>query len=337
MEKKDVKEFAEKLCRENGGHKLLYLTMVGSHLYGTQNENSDEDYRFIFLPRPSYLLSGKNIKHITYSSGDMSSKNSYEDIDIQGWSFQYFCELLAKGDTNAVDLLFSHTNKSAVLYQKRIMKKVWKNWKKFFNPKGAKSLLGFADTQAKKYGFKGKRMQLVKELSEDKVLNNEENQESKLKYFFGYIKETYETYNNLKFKTDSKGNEFVIINGSEHLESIKVSEFMNRMKREYNKYGKRSESAMENDGYDYKAISHSIRCYIQYRSLLNNGKINFPFKGSELQLIKEVKEKKRNGLEYLEYLSDISEGFSLHKIGNEYDPDFVSNFIVYKLYPFFIY
>lgn len=72
------------LCEDNGNHKLLYITLYGSHLYGTADETSDRDYKFLFLPDKDFVLSGKRIKHITVSSSQDAQKNTEDDVDIQG-------------------------------------------------------------------------------------------------------------------------------------------------------------------------------------------------------------------------------------------------------------
>ena len=61
----------------------LYLTVFGSHLYGTNTENSDKDYKGIFLPSVKNLILGKKMDSISLTSGNNNSKNSSEDCDIQ--------------------------------------------------------------------------------------------------------------------------------------------------------------------------------------------------------------------------------------------------------------
>ena len=43
---KQIKDFQEKYPN----YKLVYVTKVGSHLYGTASETSDIDYRGVFIP-----------------------------------------------------------------------------------------------------------------------------------------------------------------------------------------------------------------------------------------------------------------------------------------------
>src|SRR6056297_3686368 len=100
-----MEKLIENLKNEIHPHKLIYLSEFGSSLYGTNSENSDIDYKGIFLPNKRELLLGKKMKSYTYSSGNDKGKNTKNDVDIQLWSLHYFIELLSKGETGAIDLL----------------------------------------------------------------------------------------------------------------------------------------------------------------------------------------------------------------------------------------
>ena len=92
--------------------QIIFKCIVGSKLYGTNNENSDTDIKGVFLPDLNDLILGKAPKHYTFSSGSKYDRNDKDDVDETYYSLQYFLELAAKGDTNAIDLLFAYTNKN---------------------------------------------------------------------------------------------------------------------------------------------------------------------------------------------------------------------------------
>ncbi len=347
MENKDVIKFIKKLCKENGNHKLLYITKYGSHLYGSAGLDSDEDFKFIFLPDKNFLLSGKKIKHITYSSGNDGSKNKKDDVDVQGWSLQYFIELLQKGETNSIDVLYSFTNKEAVIYCHSFLKKLFKNHKKLYNINKVKKFMGFADSQAKKYGIKGENMKLIKDIIEDSILNGclisedpAEKTDFRLSEAIDHIIKSYGDKEKCYIEYDDKGLKYLNINGSLHLESIKLSEFMERINRKYKEYGKRSEKSMISDGNDYKALSNAYRCYVQYINLVSNGFIEFPFKGKELYDLKLIK----NGYmpqgiihKVIKEKMDLANSLSSEKFESQMDKKFVNDLIIsfYKFYKYY--
>ena len=104
----------EKIKEMLNPHKLVYLTEFGSTLYGMNSPESDIDYKGIFVPNKEDLLLGKKMKSLNFSTGNDKSKNSKEDIDVEVWSLHYFLELLQKGETSAVDLLFSMNSNSVI-------------------------------------------------------------------------------------------------------------------------------------------------------------------------------------------------------------------------------
>lgn len=332
----EIVERIKNLCAENGGHKLLYVTLYGSHLYGTAGPDSDKDYKFLFLPDKDFLLSGKRIKHITVSSGQDTEKNTENDVDIQGWSIQYFCELLARGETNALDVLYSHTNPTAVVYKNTAVNKLFEQHSKFYNLKRVKSFLGYANAQAKKYGIKGKRLKVFKDILDDCTLQyyRYHDGDYKLDDFIVYIISHYGEKDNCNiiYQNDRR---FLYINGSFHMPSIKLSEFLDRIEKEYNKYGERAGKAMISDGEDYKALSHAYRCFLQYEQLMEYGYISFPLY-KKLEFVKRIKngDVDKTALHAaLKNRIDAVENIDSDNLENKHDKKFVENFIL-SLYKF---
>lgn len=332
----DILQKITDLCSENGGHKVLYVTLYGSHLYGTAGPDSDKDYKFLFLPNKDFLLSGKRIKHITVSSGNDGGKNTENDVDIQGWSIQYFCELLAKGETNALDVLYSYTNPETIIYKNPAINELFKHHEKFYNLRKVKSFLGYANAQAKKYGIKGDRLKIFKDIMDDCNLQyyRYHDAEYTLGHFIQHISENYgDAHNcNIKFeeRDDGKILTFLHINGSYHMSSIKLSEFMDRVEKEYGKYGKRAEQAMISDGEDYKALSHAYRCFIQYEQLMQYGYITFPIY-KRLGVVKRIKNGDVNSESLHAAINNrlnIIEGMNTDNLENKYDKEFVEDFIL---------
>lgn len=78
---------------------------VAHILYGSQNQQydfptSDKDYKIIWVPAFSDLYHGRNGNKHTL--GAQYDKEHYTGLDIRNW-----CDLLVKGNPNAIELLFS--------------------------------------------------------------------------------------------------------------------------------------------------------------------------------------------------------------------------------------
>ena len=122
--------------------KIIFKNLSGSYLYGTNGDNSDKDYKGVFLPELNDLILGKAPKHYTSSTGNNNEKNTSEDIDETYYSLHYFLELAAKGDTNAIDMLFAYTNKDAVIQSSKIWDEIIQNIDKIIT-KNVKAYLGY--------------------------------------------------------------------------------------------------------------------------------------------------------------------------------------------------
>lgn len=295
----------------NEGDKLLYLTEFGSFLYGTNTENSDHDYKGIYLPCIDNFYCHENPKAITVSSGDPNSKNDKDDVDIQLYSLQYFIhKLLSNGDTSALDLLFSVNNKDAVLYGYNNMIKIKDNIHKILNIKDANAYIGYAISQARKYGIKGSRLGVLKQIKE--WLHNKSNignsyeyaENTKLESIADKIlKEFYhESYCFHKQGSNKDKNvDYLVVCGSLHQYNISLNEFYDRICRAMESYGGRTKKAESDGGIDYKALSHAIRVLYQCKELYETGNITFPLKESDREDVLLVK----NGSVSYEHIENV--------------------------------
>lgn len=284
--------------------KILFKTYSGSKLYGTNNENSDTDFKGVFLPELKDLILGKAPKHYVLSTGKANEKNNNTDVDETYYSLQYFLELASKGDTNAIDMLFAYTNKEAVIIKDPIWDELIKNTDQIIT-KNIKAYIGFCKGQAIKYSIKGEK------------LNN-------FNTFFNICKEHYNDKNETgtpktlvsvllnvigDFNIPKVGEERIKLNNifgdhcylitADNKESfISISDvkfqLYDTVKTAYHKckkviesYGKRAETAANADGADMKALSHCIRVLFEVEELLTTGKITFPLK--EAEFIKSIK------------------------------------------------
>lgn len=105
---------------------------------------------------------------------------------------------------------------------------------------------------------------------------------------------------------------------------------MDRIEKEYNKYGKRAEQAMISDGEDYKALSHAYRCFLQYEQLMECGYITFPLY-KRLDFVKRIKDGDIDSEclhAAINNRLDIVENIDTDNLENKYDREFVEDFIL---------
>jgi len=275
----NVKEYIKKIEKE---HKVtvIYVTEFGSTLYGTNSKTSDKDYKGIFLPNKTDLLLQKRKDNISFSSGDKQSRNTKDDVDIELWSIHKFFDLLKKGETGAIDMLFSMFREGTIVYDlKFFTNKIRKNYKSFLT-KNSKAFVGYCLGQASKYGIKGSRLgdlqRFNKWLQENKT---------QFKTVGDILKEVEKL--NLKYigKIEQNGVEYLQVLGKLYIKNMKIDELTIKTKNIENKFGDRTKLAV--NGIDWKALSHAVRVLLEFKELIQTGFIEFPLKYADE--IKKVK------------------------------------------------
>jgi hypothetical protein len=280
------------LCEKHKS-KLIYLVKFGSHLYGTNTENSDLDYKGIFLPSLENLVLGRKIITINHQTSDNVTKNNASDIDIELYSLQYWIELVRKGETIALDVLFSYTNENCIIEKHYPMDLFFDNTDKLITTSEL-AYTKYAIGQAKKYGIKGSRLGVLKKIHkwfcdnfEEDYLKSKKRDNNKLSLWIDTIVDIFgdESY---CFVKEIGNNRCLIVCGKVHQGNISMREFYQRIDKAYNEYGHRAKLAEQNKGIDWKAISHAIRAIYQTKQLLTNGKIIFPL--TEADILIKIKQ-----------------------------------------------
>jgi hypothetical protein len=249
---------------------ILVEMKFGSHLYGLNTENSDEDYVGIFLPSLEDILLGRGKQTINLSTSSSSQKNSSEDVDRTFYSLHAFIQGLINGNTTVLDMI--HAPKSAIIKSSPIWEAIVSH-RHLAYTKTMKSFVGYCRTQASKYGIKGDRLRAVNTVQEflkdaDPNLLMED------------VWDKLPTGEYLSFvDIDSESA------GTQHYYEVCNRKFQNTAKIEYvmerldniaESYGHRARLARDSNGMDFKAISHALRVAYQARAIFKNGGFEYP-------------------------------------------------------------
>lgn len=273
-------EKAHALCRENGV-RLLYLTLFGSHLYGTAGESSDRDARGIFLPSHEQLALLAAPRSLHFSTGGDDSRNSAGDIDIDLWSLQHWLlTLLPAGDTGALDLLFSPSNRACVLFQDPLLDTVFATPEKLIDCQRGQAWLAYALGQAKKYGIKGSRLGAVRAVAKW-LEGRRDPAQTRLGEVLPELLEACGDEKYCARLTARNGEEALQLAGKLHMASTRLGSFRERVAEHMARYGTRAAEAELNQGVDFKALSHAMRAFDQMEELLRTGRVVYPLKTAE--------------------------------------------------------
>lgn len=253
---------------------LIIKMRFGSHLYGTVTEDSDLDYKGVFLPTKEQVLLGKIPKSYTENTkGRTGEKNTPQDIDVEIYSLHYFIELACQGQTVALDML--HAPREMLISTSPIWDRIVENRSRFYT-KNLKAFIGYARHQAAKYGIKGSRLNAARE-----VISLLESWDDSIQLMEIWNElPSGEHIHFLDQRTPNDLRQYQVV-GKVFQETVRVGYVLPILKKFNTEYGKRAEMAANNQGIDWKAISHAFRAAFQVRQLLTEGTITFPLKEAE--------------------------------------------------------
>ena len=170
--------------------EILFETISGSKLYGTHSESSDTDIKGVFLPSIEQLVLERASKTFVSSTGSKNDRNASVDIDKSYYSLQYFLQLVSKGETNCVDILFADTNEECVLKTSPIWEKIIANKEKIVT-KNIKAFVGYCKSQAIKYSFKGDKLNNYQSFLDFCIKNNGKNVDGSPKKLITVMEEQF--------------------------------------------------------------------------------------------------------------------------------------------------
>jgi hypothetical protein len=288
-------------------YKIVYITQYGSKLFGTDNIHSDTDYKGIFIPSKRDVLLKKDIEHYNYTSGENHSKNGKEDVDLQLYSIYKWFNLLKKGETGALDLLFSLFREDTQVYSDEMFTSVMKeNAGKFYN-RNLHSFVGYCVGQSKLYNIRGSRFRELHTFVEYFSKIDEKKKHLKIEEVFDEIESIFssEVFKYIHFTKGavSRGNDaykegmYVEVLGKKFRATVSVAYFSEKISAMEAQFGNRARAS--STGVDWKALSHAMRVIDEVEELLDEGFISFPLRN--YVYIRSIKE----GRETLEEVMNI--------------------------------
>lgn len=285
--------------------KLIMSGIVGSVLYGTNNEDSDLDIKGIFAPPKKYFFSlYENVEQLQYNTNDVES---------EFYDFRKFLKVASKSNPTFLELLFIPEGK--VIQSSLIYDEIVSNKELFISKEITDSFIGYATSQLNR--IKTHRNYLLnppkrKPIRSDYGLPEDKSYISKTKIgafnkylsiFLNKIKEFHELKSQID-ELNEKYNFEAIVQKCQigEVDNKTISELMPHVDSkildiirrefkykqaldEWNKYQSwknsrnyRRKELEKNYGYDVKHAMHLVRLLDECQELLECGKIIFPRK-----------------------------------------------------------
>lgn len=278
------------------GYRVVYVTQYGSKLFGTDTPRSDTDYKGVFIPKQRDVLLKRDIDHYTYSSNESVQRNTEVDVDLQLFSIYKWFALLKKGETGAIDLLFSLFREETQVYSDPVFtRRIMDNYARFYN-RHLHSFVGYCIGQSKIYNIKGERFHelhdLVGALGKIETSRHTEKLETLLVELETLM--ATKAYRYIRFVTapSARGSgtpvedTYVEVLGKKFYKKVTVGYFLEKITQMEAQFGNRSRASAQ--GVDYKALSHAVRVISEVEELIDDGFITFPLKNRVY--VKSIKE-----------------------------------------------
>ena len=309
----------------------------GSHLYGTANENSDLDYKSVFIPDARSILLQKATKVISdQRPKSIGEKNVAGDIDEEKLTIQKYLKLLSEGQTGALDMLFAPAY-AFVEEPGPEWLEIVANKDKLIT-KQASSFVSYCRQQANKYGIKGERVKAAREaqvwLSNMVANYGPKEKLGDLAHYFEPVVEKNEFMSIIEIYFDNGGMvKHLEVCGRKMPYTGSIGSALAIMTRLIDEYGHRALKAENQQGVDWKAMSHSVRIAEEAIELLNTGKITFPL--VNVDYVRAVKEGRLDYDEVSAYIDDlivkVEESVVNSKLPEEPDKQWIDDFVC-KIY-----
>lgn len=283
---------------------VLYSTLYGSHLYGTNTPTSDLDIKRIVLPTIDDLLLCKQVSNKVKKTNTVKhTKNSAEDVDQEDIPLQVFIRDFAEGQTYALEIAFSIDGSHArqqfqvgfgtfvlppdrafehPLYQLLIELRTQ------FLTSNVKAMMGYVFNQANLYSFKGERLNCAREFEFLLASIDEYYKDDKLT--LGGALDAPKWHHELK-RLEHKYPKYIRlaeydIGGGRMKPCVilleKTFPFTNLLDHSFGvlktiiaKYGSRADAASQ-DNVDWKATMHAVRIIDEGLELLEHKTITLP-------------------------------------------------------------
>lgn len=244
------------------GRRIILMGLGGSHAYGTDNENSDVDFRGITLNMPSDLIG-------------LTEFEQYEDsgTDTVIYAFNKIVRLLLECNPNTCEIL--GLDEGQYLIKSDLGQGLLDNKGIFLSRRAAKSFGGYAGAQLRRLQNAIARDSMPQTEKEQHILKSVQNAlEDFQRRYTGFDKGSIRIYID-KAENPELETEIFVDAEYRHLplrDYENMWAVMHNVVKDYDKIGKRNRK--KDDNHLNKHAMHLIRLFMMAVDILEKGEIN---------------------------------------------------------------
>lgn len=261
------------------GNRIILLGLGGSYAYGTDNENSDIDFRGITLNLPSDILG-------------LTEFEQYEDreTDTVIYAFNKIIKLLLECNPNTCEIL--GLDEEQYLIKTSLGQELIDHAPLFLSKRAAKTFGGYAGAQLRRLQNAQARDSMPQTERERHILRSVRNALEDFGRRYGsFDKGSISLYID-KAQTPDMDSEIFVDASYQHLPLREYNQMFASMAnviKDYDRIGKRNKK--KDDNHLNKHAMHLIRLFMMAVEILEKGEIHTRRTGSDLALLRSI----RNG------------------------------------------
>lgn len=266
--------------------EVVCKVIAGSHLFGTNRPESDMDYKGVYIPKAEDILMGTVKDTINMSTGDRHGKNGKDDIDIEMYSLKKFFEMIYSANNHALEILFAPDE--MIVESSYFWDNLIRPLRETLVCSKVKNYITYCQSQAAKYGVRGSRVNAVEKAMD--ALSRGLAGNTRLVEMYEDLEKNLKDTDHISFLWCPKEKlRMIEVANRKFMETIKVRQAYEILGKIYDNYGARAKAAANNEGIDWKAISHAYRVGVQSYELLRTGKITLPIPEPHRSYIRKIK------------------------------------------------
>jgi hypothetical protein len=267
---------------------ILFKCLHGSHLFGTQNESSDKDYKIVICHDLDSLIINP------WETDRTKDVDKNEESEI--FSVKRYATMLKQQQTVALEMLFAPPSHWVEFHSAW---EVLQNNREKCISKNILPFVKYAKEQARLYSEKGNSYSVMHLLYED--IHNfmyslpssmwpsiKAHEYVKSPNFIRLVNDnpTVLSFGVKYLNKSSQPTPYTMILNKQFENHIPVKEWHDRIKALVNSFGERTRKAAA-EGMDRKAMSAAVRIIYEAIELLTTGKLTFP--RPEVDLLREIR------------------------------------------------
>lgn len=271
----------------------IMRTIAGSRLYGTNNADSDTDYKAVHLPSSRDILLRPKRQMVRSTSSGGTETNGADDVDVESFELQRYLKLASDMQTIPVELLFAPTLSKSWTWDRIV-----ENKNRILN-RNTNAFVGYCKGQAVRYSMRGTRLNTYMEVVA--VLGQYAGTGAKVQT----LKPELLQIEGVKVIPKEEGNgpvDYLDVYGRQTPMTVKIGEALKIYQKPIDEAGKRANNAQQANGADWKALYHAVRIAEQGVTLFKTGEISFP--SQNVPLLMRIRNGEMDMNEVLDYFDE---------------------------------